>query len=207
MTYWFGDCRRFADRGTADCPTWVTKQYGRTMLDRNGRIRHHKHPTPGPTEISATSVTSRYIYDGSQLAQRESQSGSEMELTRVVASIPGRTSPVIFIDSDGTIDVNLLDRLGKQVCLYRAYEGISLNKRTDTEIQFSRNLGVLHPVNLAAGPYIDYPPFYLHVMEPDFLLGRQGVLGWNHIPRDWSTKLAGPMPEMDPGLSKLLSGC
>jgi hypothetical protein len=113
-----------------------------------------------------------------------------------VQSIPSRPGSTFFIDSDGTIDVNVIDRLGKQVCLYRAYEGKHLYK-TDG----MRNLGILQPLHLLAGPYLDYLPYYMRVMEGDLLLGRQGVLGWDNVPRDWSTKLAGPMPEMDPGLS------
>jgi YD repeat-containing protein len=193
-------CRKFADRGTADCPTWVTKQYGRTMLDRNGRIRHHKHPTPGPVETTAAPAYYRYVYDGKELTQRETWNadGKCTEITRIVQSIPSRPSSTFFIDSDGTIDVNVIDRLGKQVCLYRAYEG-----KHKYKIDGMRNLGILQPLHLAAGPYLDYLPYYMRVMEGDFLLGRQGVLGWDQIPRDWSVKLAGPMPEMDPGLSPI----
>ena len=193
---------KFAERGIADVPHFVNKQFGRVQTDKDGRLRDFKHPTPGPVEAPLPNrgdrVVYRYVYDGSQLAQRETKwSGTpRLDITRIIPSLPGRNGPTIFIDSDRTVDINLVDRQSTPVCLYRAMEGFhQFRPANEGDLGVSRNSGILRPPSLASGPFLDYPAFHMQVLEPDVLLGRQGFLGWNQIERDWTIKLAGPIPE------------
>ena len=138
---------------------------------------------PGPFEHRrpgrSSWVRHRYVYDGQRLAQRETYrnaSASGAEVTRFLPAVPDGPGPMIYWDSDGRVDVNFRDRTGRPWFAYRAREGrpgyppwAGMSAYTAC-----RHSGFLRPPAIPSGPYLQYPPFALRVLEPDYLLGRGG---------------------------------
>ena len=42
-----------------------------------------------------------------------------------------------------------------------------------------RGTGMLDPLKLGNFPFVDFQPWHARVIEPDVLMGRRGVAGWN----------------------------
>ena len=100
------------------------------------------------------------------------------EFTRFLHTAPG--GPTVYLDSDGTMDVNLTDRTSRPWFLHRMREGVRpVTLPAGTTATDCRHSGQMKPLPLAAGDYLAYPPWHLRVLEADVLLGRRGILGYD----------------------------
>ena len=78
------------------------------------------------------------------------------------------------------------DRFGRPWFMYRAREGYlgqKLNKKKDMDyaLGMGRHTGILRPPALPRGPFMNHQPWHLRVLEPDIMMGRRGVLGWDGL--------------------------
>ena len=96
------------------------------------------------------------------------------DVTQTLHTIPG--GPVFYVDSDGIIDVQVVGPYGRPWFMYRVREAHDADRR-------GRHNGFLKPVSLPVGPYSDYAPWHIQAVEPDILLGRRGMAGWDRRPR------------------------
>ena len=175
------------------------------MWDKNGYLRDWRNPTPGPIEALAPQradrVTRRYVYGSGQLVQRETyrdRNSSVPEITRTIQTAPGTSAPVAWLDSDGVIDVQMKDRQGLPLWTYRARAGRRWFDASGPEEHECSGSGVLAALPLPGGSrYMDYPAWHLRAIEPDYLMGRRGLLGWSGT-FDRYLLLDGPMPVTDP---------
>jgi len=141
-------------------------------------------------------------------------SDTKAETTRFAPAISGGSS-MFLMDDDGTVDALVTDRSGMPWFTYRAREGMytvpaypnSPDKHPDGHFLYGplerpvsvefRGTGMVDPPELPMSAYLDYAPWYVRVLEGDFLMGRRGVAGWNGQPRDLGFWLpvAGPSEE------------
>lgn len=192
----------------------------RILWDIDGRMRDPKQPTPGPMETVVAHergrITYRYLYDGEAVVQREmtDSSGGRKDVTRIIRATD--VGPTVFVDSDGTVDVELTDCFGAPWCLYRAREGIhqpfdgakgsqlQVGDKLDdkwksvwAEESKCRNSGILKPQEFPRWPFLDYPPFWQQILEWDLLKGRRGVAGWTGSTLTPGLYLLGPYRLME----------
>ena len=102
----------------------------------------------------------------------------------MIPTIPN--GPQVYADSDGVVDVQMSDRFGRPWFMYRAREGYlgqKLNKKKDMDyaLGMGRHTGILRPPALPRGPFMNHQPWHLRVLEPDIMMGRRGVLGWDGL--------------------------
>jgi hypothetical protein len=111
-----------------------------------------------------------------------------LEFTRRLPLAAGVAGGTVFCDSDGVVDALLLSRFGEPWMMGRLRGG-----------RANAGTGVMRPVSLPTGPYIDFLPWSLRVAEEDYLLGRRGLAGWNGLSYDPGLLIEGPElpPEPD----------
>ena len=178
----------YAGQGTAHLPSRISF-FAPVLWDADGRLRDPKYPTPGPYERlpqgRGNRTFHRYTYDGPLICMRESYrlgDGDTVcfvqpEVTRQVQVVPGGGGSVVYADNDRTQDTALVDRFGRPLFMFRNQDGYHRNVSA-AHWDKLRHGGVLKPVSLPTGPYADFAPWYMGALEPDFLAGRRGVLGW-----------------------------
>ena len=102
-------------------------------------------------------------------------------------SVPA--GPVFFFDSDGTTDVQMQDGLGSPWFMCRVRKGdresFGWAGIKDTGLDEVRNTGVGTPPALPMGMFVDYLPWHMLALEPDFLLGRRGFAGGKGVRNEW----------------------
>ena len=109
---------------------------------------------------------------------------------------------MIYWDSDGRVDVNFPDRTGRPWFAYRAREGVhwraSAEKDWATTLAAFRNTGRLRPPAFPSWRFPEVPLWYQRALEPDVLLGRRGLAGWDGLPYDAGLLWAKPFPDPPP---------
>jgi YD repeat-containing protein len=189
-----------AGEGTADVDGNLSA-FAPVLWDSRCNLRDWKAPTPGPIEMpraNAARVIHRYLYDGAQWVQRETHrqtaaqyqaaaaattrpAAGALEFTRRLPLAAGVAGGTVFCDSDGVVDALLLNRFGEPWMMGRLRGG-----------RVNAGTGVMRPVSLPTGPYIDFLPWSLRVAEEDYLLGRRGLAGWNGLSYDPGLLIPGP---------------
>jgi hypothetical protein len=117
------------------------------MADRNWRLRDPKFPTIGPEKYDPVGtldrVEHRYLYDDKFCVARETyrlfytdlDSGYRRrdywapEVRRFVERVPGSGQTLLFVDADGTIDVNFVDRDGRRWWTWAIEPEVLLGRR------------------------------------------------------------------------------
>jgi hypothetical protein len=128
--------------------------------------------------------------------------------TRFVPITPGGSGSIMFVDDDGTVDVNVRDRDGQGWFWYRSrsgkhsvpvYEADVLQRvekgedvyhpvgkfsykphgvRADLGFEL-QNTGILQSIQLNKPDLMAFQQWHAYVLEPDVLVGRRGTAGWN----------------------------
>ena len=173
------------------------------LWDCHDSLPDPKTPTQGPSEFPEAEEASeeyashrvwhRYVYDATCLAQRETHAGASRvswhgapELTRFIEPYP--SGPIVYADSDGTVDVQMTDRFGGRWFMYRARESCSVPADTK-DAKLFRHTGHLRPPSLPTWHYQQHPLWYERLLEPDYVLGRRGTHGWDKSPVDMGLRL------------------
>ena len=84
------------------------------------------------------------------------------------------------------------DRFGRAWYMYRGREALGVPFESPI-----RNTGLLRPGPFPTWPYLEYAPWYQRVMEPDVLMGRRGVFGWDGLAYDRGLMINRPIEEGD----------
>ncbi len=197
--------------GTADTPACVSG-HELAIWDADGTLRDPKYPTIGPKETlperAAETIAHRYVYDASRPTMREtyrySRSGQAHDLSRVESTrfVPGGgIAPTFYADSDGRVDVAMPDAVGQPLATYRAREGRSdagqseATATAEDRLRAVRGCGVLRPPSLPVHGFMDFPSWSQMVLEPDVLMGRRGLAGWDRFSMDRGLMLT---PDVEP---------
>jgi len=123
--------------------------------------------------------------------------GAYQAITQFIRAYAG--GPTFYVDSDETVDVQMTDRFGRPWFLFRSREGEKVSPgarfvREEGERERPprgyrpedlvyedpvRHSGVLEPAAFPTGPFKQYMPWHMRVMESDVLIGRRGSAGWD----------------------------
>ncbi len=206
------------DWGTFRDPKHPTIGYReRPLVDAMPRVLHrYVYEGSSPTVRESYRYKETNSRNGVPVVNggRDYERADTTRFIRLNATGPGA---VLYWDCDGTVDQMIPDTSGSPLLLFRARQGtltlpvsknvhrwslgkFELSHKTERQVSgCMTDTGYLKGLPLAPYPFMDYQPWIRRYIEPDVLMGRIGVAGWNGLNYDPSTRLGQWFPVIEPG--------